>query len=153
MGSISERMGVSSTGSWPVSRTDYWKGYKRKETSSRPEENNGVVNVHFCVTVIIPKEVYLKDGVIEGTIIGDYASKHTCIHKGRWQKSGSSVRWYFYTFTRWRWGLTMSKPLHQPTEKTRAEIVALRSYGVPIKRWRHISVLMIKRCISTTRTN
>jgi len=27
----------------------------------------------------------------------------------------------------------MSKPLHQPTEKTRAEIVALRSYGVPIK--------------------
>jgi len=27
----------------------------------------------------------------------------------------------------------MSKPLHQPTEKTRAEIIALRSYGVPIK--------------------
>lgn len=27
----------------------------------------------------------------------------------------------------------MSKPLHQPTDKTRAEIVALRSYGVPIK--------------------
>ena len=27
----------------------------------------------------------------------------------------------------------MSKPLHKPTEKTRAEIVALRSYGVPIK--------------------
>ena len=27
----------------------------------------------------------------------------------------------------------MSKPLHQPTEKTRAEIVALRSYGVPIQ--------------------
>ena len=27
----------------------------------------------------------------------------------------------------------MPKPLHQPTEKTRAEIVALRSYGVPIK--------------------
>ena len=27
----------------------------------------------------------------------------------------------------------MSKPLHQPTEKTRAEIVALRSSGVPIK--------------------
>ena len=27
----------------------------------------------------------------------------------------------------------MSKQLHQPTEKTRAEIVALRSYGVPIK--------------------
>ena len=27
----------------------------------------------------------------------------------------------------------MSKPLHQPTDKTRAEIIALRSYGVPIK--------------------
>jgi len=27
----------------------------------------------------------------------------------------------------------MSKPLHKPTEKTRAEIIALRSYGVPIK--------------------
>ena len=27
----------------------------------------------------------------------------------------------------------MSKPLHQPTEKIRAEIIALRSYGVPIK--------------------
>lgn len=27
----------------------------------------------------------------------------------------------------------MSKPRHQPTDKTRAEIVALRSYGVPIK--------------------
>lgn len=27
----------------------------------------------------------------------------------------------------------MPKPLHKPTEKTRAEIVALRSYGVPIK--------------------
>ena len=27
----------------------------------------------------------------------------------------------------------MSKPLHKPTDKTRAEIVALRSYGVPIK--------------------
>jgi len=27
----------------------------------------------------------------------------------------------------------MSKPLHQPTDKTRAEITALRSYGVPIK--------------------
>ena len=27
----------------------------------------------------------------------------------------------------------MSKPQHKPTEKTRAEIVALRSYGVPIK--------------------
>ena len=27
----------------------------------------------------------------------------------------------------------MSKQLHQPTEKTRAEIIALRSYGVPIK--------------------
>jgi len=27
----------------------------------------------------------------------------------------------------------MSKPLHQSTEKTRAEIIALRSYGVPIK--------------------
>ena len=27
----------------------------------------------------------------------------------------------------------MSNPLHQPTEKTRAEIIALRSYGVPIK--------------------
>jgi len=27
----------------------------------------------------------------------------------------------------------MSKPLHQPSDKTRAEIVALRSYGVPIK--------------------
>ena len=24
----------------------------------------------------------------------------------------------------------MSKPLHKPTEKTRAEIIALRSYGV-----------------------
>ncbi len=27
----------------------------------------------------------------------------------------------------------MKKEAHQPTEKTRAEIVALRSYGVPIK--------------------
>ena len=27
----------------------------------------------------------------------------------------------------------MSKPLHQPTDKTRAEIIALRSYGVHIK--------------------
>ena len=27
----------------------------------------------------------------------------------------------------------MSKPRHQPTDKTRAEIIALRSYGVPIK--------------------
>ena len=27
----------------------------------------------------------------------------------------------------------MSKPQHKPTEKTRAEIIALRSYGVPIK--------------------
>ena len=27
----------------------------------------------------------------------------------------------------------MANPPHQPTEKTRAEIVALRSYGVPIK--------------------
>ena len=27
----------------------------------------------------------------------------------------------------------MSKPQHKPTEKTRAEIIALRPYGVPIK--------------------